>query len=509
MGYSDYASMSTSLSKGATATITITPIWVNVVSNEGYAVWIDYNKDGDFEDPGEQVWTKAVSQDLVASGAFTVPANATNGATRMRVSMKYNGVPTPCESFSYGEVEDYTVIIDGVAPPPPSGYCSFNGKNTNGEYISRVQLGTIDKASGAGSTSTGYSDFTSTSTNLSKGVAATITVTPTWTGTKYNEGYAVWIDYNDDGDFADPGEQVWTKAPSKTTPASGTFTVPANASIGETRMRVSMKYNGIPTPCESFSYGEVEDYTVVIGAAPPPVDYCSSNGQNTNDEYISRVIIANLDKTSGAGTTSTGYSDFTSTSANLIAGSSTFVNIVPSWTGIVYPEGYSIWIDYNKDGDFTDSGEQVWTKAPSKTTPIVGSFAIPASTPIGETRMRVSMKYNGIPSPCESFSYGEVEDYTVNITGAFSSQTIAFKEVVNLFEVDAHPNPAKETLYVKSSERENSSHISYVVMNMLGQEVARGILTANGIDVSDFESGLYMLRLSGKNGTATKKFIKQ
>jgi hypothetical protein len=30
-------------------------------------------------------------------------------------------------------------------------------------------------------------------------------------------------------------------------------------------MRVSMKYNGIPTPCEAISYGEVEDYTVNIG----------------------------------------------------------------------------------------------------------------------------------------------------------------------------------------------------------------------------------------------------
>jgi hypothetical protein len=52
---------------------------------------------------------------------------------------------------------------------------------------------------------------TSISTSLTKGTAYTITVTPTWTGSAYSEGYAVWIDYNADGDFADTGELVWSK----------------------------------------------------------------------------------------------------------------------------------------------------------------------------------------------------------------------------------------------------------------------------------------------------------
>jgi hypothetical protein len=57
----------------------------------------------------------------------------------------------------------------------------------------------------------------------------------------------VWIDYNKDGDFNDAGELVWSKAPSQTTPVSGSFTVANTAITGATRMRVSMKYNGIPT----------------------------------------------------------------------------------------------------------------------------------------------------------------------------------------------------------------------------------------------------------------------
>ncbi|GGX11832.1 VPS10 domain-containing protein [Aquimarina muelleri] len=147
----------------------------------------------------------------------------------------------------------------------PTNYCASNGQSTKDEYISNVKLGTINKSSTAGAG--GYSDFTSESTGLSKGNSTTITVTPVWTGTKYNEGYSVWIDYNQDGDFVDAGEQVWTKAASTTTPVSGNFTIPATAKDGNTRMRVSMRYNAIPSPCESFDYGEVEDYTVVIGGS--------------------------------------------------------------------------------------------------------------------------------------------------------------------------------------------------------------------------------------------------
>ena len=149
-------------------------------------------------------------------------------------------------------------------------YCASNGNNTNDEYISRVQLNTIDNTSGVGTTSVGYSNFTGISTSLNTSTSYTITITPTWTGTVYAEGYSVWIDYNQDNDFLDAGEQVFTQAATTTTPVSGSFTVPGTALAGNTRMRVSMKYNGIPTSCESFSYGEVEDYTVNIIAPSAP-----------------------------------------------------------------------------------------------------------------------------------------------------------------------------------------------------------------------------------------------
>ena len=146
-------------------------------------------------------------------------------------------------------------------------YCASASTNINDEYIGRVQLNTIDNASGGQF----YTDFTGVSTTLTKDTQYTITVTPTWTGTIYNEGYSVWIDYNRDGDFTDAGEQVWTQSATKSTPVSGNFTVPSSAVENSTTMRVSMKYNGVPTSCETFTYGEVEDYTIIIEGSGPDV----------------------------------------------------------------------------------------------------------------------------------------------------------------------------------------------------------------------------------------------
>ncbi|WP_333968564.1 GEVED domain-containing protein [Aquimarina algiphila] len=164
-----------------------------------------------------------------------------------------------------GNISGFSNTVNVTTTSGGVTYCSANGNNATEEYISRVQLGSIDKTSAAGNG--GYNDFTSESTNLSKGSSNTITVTPTWPGTTYNEAYRVWIDYNQDGDFADAGEQVWSQSSTQDASVSGSFTVPSSATNGATRMRVIMRYNTVPSSCGSFNYGEVEDYTVVIGGS--------------------------------------------------------------------------------------------------------------------------------------------------------------------------------------------------------------------------------------------------
>lgn len=166
-----------------------------------------------------------------------------------------------------GFSSDMAIDNIGISNLPILVYCNSNSTNTNFEYIDRVQLNTLNNNnSGAGTTSIGYSNFTSNpslTTDLVGGTQYTITITTIWpTATEYEEAYSVWIDYNRDGDFIDPGEQVFSLTPTNTTPVSGSFTVPIDINYGSTRMRVSMKDTGVPTSCETFTYGEVEDYTV-------------------------------------------------------------------------------------------------------------------------------------------------------------------------------------------------------------------------------------------------------
>ena len=163
-----------------------------------------------------------------------------------------------------GWSSDIAIDQIGIGDPVIPDYCSSNGNDTSDEYIGNVTLNTIDNDSGDGISGTGYSDYTSISTDLFIGTSYPISITPFWTGTIYNEGYAVWIDFNQDGDFADTGELVFSQAPTQNTPVTGNISIPTDALFGQTRMRVSLKWNDIPDPCESFTYGEVEDYTVNI-----------------------------------------------------------------------------------------------------------------------------------------------------------------------------------------------------------------------------------------------------
>lgn len=146
-------------------------------------------------------------------------------------------------------------------PPPPPAYCASNGTSSL-EWINKVVLGSINNTSG---NNNGYGNYTSLTTNLTKGSSYTINLTPGFPSGSYVEAWKVWIDYNGDLDWADAGEMVGQGSGSST--VNITFTVPAGNATVTTRMRVSMKYNAYPPNCGSYTYGEVEDYTVSIVAS--------------------------------------------------------------------------------------------------------------------------------------------------------------------------------------------------------------------------------------------------
>lgn len=152
--------------------------------------------------------------------------------------------------------------------------------------------------------------------------------------------------------------------------------------------------------------------------------YCSSSSTAVVSEEISSITLNNLYNFK-EGTSQDGYKDYTDYSATLYKGETTEINIKPTiWN--TASRGYAVWIDYNRNGNFTDTGELVFSQNPTASTSVNGNFIVPATALIGSTRMRVSMKVLGIPGPCDlGFPNGEVEDYTVIIKEATcTGQTI-------------------------------------------------------------------------------------
>ena len=125
-------------------------------------------------------------------------------------------------------------------------------------------------------------DFTSLSTNLNAGSAYTLNLTPGFAGAAYLEYWRVWIDYNGDLDWSDAGEQVGQGKGSSAINVA--FTVPSGTPSGTKRLRVSMKYSGYATSCGTFTYGEVEDYNVIIGGGSGPT--CSDGIQNQGETGV-------------------------------------------------------------------------------------------------------------------------------------------------------------------------------------------------------------------------------
>jgi hypothetical protein len=137
-------------------------------------------------------------------------------------------------------------------------YCTSSASNQDYEWIARVKMGSLDNSS----VNSEYSNFTYLATTITKGAEVEYTLTPGYSGSTNREYWKIWIDYNRDGDFSDYGERVLSRSGKST--LSGGFFVPFSAQYGVTRMRISMQYNSVPSECGTFTYGEVEDYSVYI-----------------------------------------------------------------------------------------------------------------------------------------------------------------------------------------------------------------------------------------------------
>ncbi|NRD24017.1 T9SS type A sorting domain-containing protein [Winogradskyella litoriviva] len=94
-----------------------------------------------------------------------------------------------------------------------------------------------------------------------------------------------------------------------------------------------------------------------------------------------------------------------------------------------------------------------------------------------------------------------------------SIETIYYFDSNNdLFQDDSFkisPNPSKDKLNIRMPKA--SQNLTLEVYDVLGKRIHKSTITqlATSIDVSSWKTGVYLVKVSNKNETQTKRFIKQ
>lgn len=154
-------------------------------------------------------------------------------------------------------------------------YCtpSYSTGCTVGDDIDDVFIGNFSDTA-TGCTSSPYYNVQTTDTIF---IQQTVPTSVSFTSNYSTQYFAIWVDFNDDGDFSDSGEHLWSSPTNVWSSSVGSITIPSTVSLGSYRLRIRSNYSasiGASESCSNFIYGETHDYTVTVTtppACPAPV----------------------------------------------------------------------------------------------------------------------------------------------------------------------------------------------------------------------------------------------
>ncbi|HOY94978.1 MAG TPA: GEVED domain-containing protein [Catalimonadaceae bacterium] len=242
------------------------------------------------------------------------------------------------------------------------------------------------------------------------------------------------------------------------------------------------------------------------------VTYCTSKGTSQADEWIDRVSLGGMTRTSGK---DAGYIYYTTASANVTAGSSYSLGYSAAFTSTAYTEYWRVYIDWNKNGVFTDAGEQVVSRSSSSAANLSTTITVPATAKNGTTRMRVVMKYGAYGTSCETFTYGEVEDYNVVVSGGVNREIQSeFTSNESPSDFQLYPNPASDKIVLSKSELGWFEGATVMMVDMKGKTWKKEALTSPNNDlekaelsVDNLPNGLYNVIIFSGDSKISKKVL--
>jgi len=228
--------------------------------------------------------------------------------------------------------------------------------------------------------------------------------------------------------------------------------------------------------------------------------YCTASG--TCDEFIARVQLNEIDNLSAC----TNYGNYDTLSTTMSVGNSYEITVTNG--NPVYPDDQcGLWIDWNQNEEF-DEDEAI----PMNGSPGVGPYTATISPPVGamagETRLRTRIVYYQTPEPCGATTYGEVEDYTVNVISWLTADPVSgtvpagedLNIAVNFSAVDMELGDYFAQLSVFSNDPDDPEIVVPITMHVA--EVAVNV-SADNENLCIGESAIITSVMTGGSGTYT------
>lgn len=295
-----------------------------------------------------------------------------------------------------------------------------------------------------------------------------------------------------------------------TSPAATATTYSVTTTVAETTYYwkiVPKNANGSAEGCSTYSF---------TTRSNPVAPYCGPITYTT-PEPISYVNMKyNTANTSSAVVTGApSHEAFLTKEFKVEQGGTTQININSNTNGASFKHYYTVFIDWNNDGDFNDADESYFTTASTyignvgsngvDAAKIVnGDIAVPPTAPLGKTRMRVKAVYSGTTAPSATglanminpcantgSAWGQAEDYTVEVVPLGSLAVSDIKKA----SISVYPNPFVDIVNI--SDVKNVKSIS--VLDISGRQV-KSLAASSEINLSELQPGLYIINLHMEDG---------